>query len=90
MPCSEFGREAPAITAVARVVLARSTEVGSRTLVHAGMQGAESHGQYLSDCKITEPGKNVTSKEGKQNQERVWREMMAKLEGIKPGITRPY
>lgn len=32
--------------------LARTTEVGGRTLVHAAMVGKEGHGQYLSDCKV--------------------------------------
>ncbi|RAR06535.1 NAD(P)-binding protein [Stemphylium lycopersici] len=52
---SEFGREQPSILAFFRLLLARTTEVGSRTLVHAGMSGAESHGKYLSDAQITEP-----------------------------------
>ena len=37
-----------------RFLLARTTEVGSRTLVHAAGSGLESHGQYLSDCLIEE------------------------------------
>lgn len=90
MSHSEFGREASAAIAVARAAFARTTEVGSRTLVNAGMYGPQSHGQYLNDCKIGEPGKNVTGREGKLNQLRVWREMMAKLEGITPGITAGY
>ena len=36
-----------------RALLARTTEVGSRTLVHAAAGGKETHGQYLSDCKVT-------------------------------------
>ena len=31
---------------------ARNSEVGSRTLVHAAEGGKETHGQYLSDCKV--------------------------------------
>jgi len=67
--------------------LARTTEVGSRALVHAGLQGVETHGKYLSDCQITEPSAYVRSTEGKRDQERVWKELVAKLEGIKTGIT---
>ena len=37
-----------------RKVIARDTEVGSRTLVHAAEGGEETHGQYLSDCKVGE------------------------------------
>jgi hypothetical protein len=73
-----------------RFLLARKTEVGSRTLVHAGSQGVESHGKYLSDCEITEPSAFVRSEEGKQIQERVWKELVGKLEGIQPGITADF
>jgi hypothetical protein len=71
-----------------RFLLARKTEVGSRTLVHAGGQGVESHGKYLSDCTITEPSAFVRSAEGKETQERVWKELTQKLEGIREGVTR--
>lgn len=67
--------------------LARSTEVGSRTLVHAATQGAETHGQYLSDCKVAPPSEYVLSAEGYKDQNRVWEELCAKLEAVKPGIT---
>jgi len=35
-----------------RAILARSTEVGSRTLVNGAEGGEETHGQYLDDCKV--------------------------------------
>jgi hypothetical protein len=70
-----------------RFLLARKTEVGSRTLVHAGSQGVESHGKYVSDCEITQPSAFVRSEEGKESQERVWKELVGKLEGIQSGIT---
>jgi retinol dehydrogenase 12 len=37
-----------------RRFIARDTEVGSRTLVHAAQGGEETHGQYLSDCAVAE------------------------------------
>lgn len=36
------------------LLLARTTEVGSRTLVHAMGQGVESHGKYMNDGEIQE------------------------------------
>lgn len=33
-------------------LVARTTEVGSRTLVNAAEGGEETHGQYLDDCKV--------------------------------------
>lgn len=73
-----------------RQLLARSAEVGSRALVHAGAQGAESHGQYLSDCRIAEPSPWVVSEEGREVQQRVWEELKAKLEAIQPGVTTGF
>ncbi|RYP10921.1 hypothetical protein DL764_000357 [Monosporascus ibericus] len=68
-------------------VMARSTEVGSRTLVHGGAQGPNSHGCYISGCQIEEPSPVITGPGGKELQERVWKEIVAKLEAIKPGVT---
>ena len=50
---SALTRESPWALEILKFFLARSTEVGSRTLVHAGTEaGAESHGKYLSSCEI--------------------------------------
>ncbi len=72
---------------VAKALIARSTEVGSRTLVHSAAAGPESHGHYMSECKVKEPSKFVRSKEGAVTQQRVHDELMEILENIQPGIT---
>jgi len=88
---SELARETPTFGFwLIKLLLARSTEVGSRTLIHAGIQGGESHGQYLSDCEIAEPAPLVTSQKGKEAQDRVWAELLKKLEAIKPGVTSRF
>lgn len=84
---SELSRDSGWFLWFMKLVLARTTEVGSRTLVHAGSLGQESHGQYLSDAKITPPSVFVRSDEGAATQKRVWDELVAKLEGIKKGVT---
>ncbi|KAF2026136.1 retinol dehydrogenase 12 [Setomelanomma holmii] len=71
-----------------KLFLARTTEVGSRTLVIAGSSGVGSHGEYQSDGKITPPSEWVRSEEGAKVQKRVWDELVGKLEGIKKGITK--
>jgi retinol dehydrogenase-12 len=35
-------------------IIARTTEVGSRTLVAGVAGGEESHGAYMADCQIAE------------------------------------
>jgi NAD(P)-dependent dehydrogenase (short-subunit alcohol dehydrogenase family) len=88
---SELMREASVMSLILKTVFhARSTEVGSRTLVHAAHAGTESHGQYLSDCKVSDPSKFVMSQEGKKAQGRVWKELSEKLETIQPGILKNF
>jgi hypothetical protein len=84
---SELARDAGWQLAIIKFLLARSTEVGSRTLVHACTQGEESHGAYLSDCQIAEPEAVVTDEEGRKVQPRVWDELAGILETISPGCT---
>lgn len=67
-------------------VMGRTAEEGSRALVDAVGRGEESHGKYLSDCKVAKVSDFVLSKKGAQTQERVWEELNAKLEAIEPGI----
>lgn len=67
--------------------MARTSEVGSLTLVHAAGAGSESHGQYMSECAVKEPSKFVRSTEGAEIQQRVHRELMGILETIRPGIS---
>lgn len=71
-----------------KVVLARSTEEGSRTIVEAASIGDESHGQYMSEALIRDPSPFVLSEEGKKTQERVYTELMEILEEIQPGISK--
>lgn len=62
--------------------------MGSRTLVHAAMQGPSSHGGYLSDCRPAACEGIVRSKESPVVQKRVWDELAARLESIVPGVTK--
>jgi NAD(P)-dependent dehydrogenase (short-subunit alcohol dehydrogenase family) len=71
-----------------KLIVARSTEVGSRTLVNAGAAGVETHGKYLSDCEIDEPIPLVTDAAGKESQERVAAEVFEALEAIHPGCSK--
>jgi len=89
---SSLSREAKGLMAVMftvmKFLLARTTEVGSRTLVASAEAGKESHGQYMSNCVVTEPSAFVRSEEGLKTQERVYTELMAILEKIQPGISK--
>jgi NAD(P)-dependent dehydrogenase (short-subunit alcohol dehydrogenase family) len=88
---SEFAREATSWGFwLFRVLVARSTEVGSRTLVHAGAGGVETHGKYLSDCMIEEPTAAVTDAAGKEGQDRISSEIFKAIEAIQPGVSKNF
>lgn len=86
---SELGRDAPFLLTLMKFFLARTTEMGSRTLVASGIAGPESHGQYMHDAKVDDSAVSgfVKSKDGKKASEQVWKELSAILEAIQPGVT---
>jgi retinol dehydrogenase-12 len=70
-------------------LFARTTEVGSRTLVHAGVAaGEETHGKFMSTCSVLECAALVEGPEGRGLEDRVWNELSEKLEAIQPGVTK--
>ncbi|KAH8657730.1 hypothetical protein BX600DRAFT_482422 [Xylariales sp. PMI_506] len=79
-----FGKQ----IAIMTNLLARTTEVGSRTLVHAIAQGPESHGKYMNDGEVQEHALSafVRSEEGRQAGIKMWEELMCKLEVVQPNI----
>jgi retinol dehydrogenase-12 len=86
---SQLAREAGWLLWVVKLVLARSTEVGGRTLVAAATVGDESHGAYMTDGEVNNGalGPFVTSEDGRKAQTKVWMELEDILETIVPGIT---
>lgn len=50
---SELARDAGWFLYILKLLFARTTEVGSRTLVNAIEGGESTHGQYLSSCQVT-------------------------------------
>ncbi|KFG78754.1 putative short-chain dehydrogenase [Metarhizium anisopliae] len=85
---SELGRDYPTWGFwLLKLLLARSTEVGSRNLVAAGAMGQESHGKYVSDCVVAEPSAFLDSEDGRKVQKMFWKELTQKLDEIKPGAS---
>jgi len=70
------------------LILARTTEEGSRTLFAGAVAGEESHGMYMSDCKVKEPSAFVRSKDGLDTQKKVYEQLLKVLEGVEPEITK--
>ncbi|KAG2118320.1 short-chain dehydrogenase [Suillus clintonianus] len=69
-------------------LLARTTEMGSRTLVHAAIEPSERerHGRYLSSCKVTEESDYALSAEGREVSKRLWHETLKILGDIDPRV----
>ncbi|KAK9364653.1 NAD(P)-binding protein [Lipomyces kononenkoae] len=76
---SELAREGILQVRVMKFFLARTTEAGSRTLVHRD--------NTLDRCKVESVATIVLNSEGQKAQQRIWDELMAKLQKIEPGIS---
>ncbi|KAK6539160.1 hypothetical protein TWF694_009404 [Orbilia ellipsospora] len=88
---SELNRNMPLkmwiMSQTMRLFLARSTEVGSRTLLHGAFAGEESHGKYFSECvdKTDQLPDWVNNVSGKAIQKRVWDSLVKQLNIAQPG-----
>ncbi|KAJ9614112.1 hypothetical protein H2200_002248 [Cladophialophora chaetospira] len=69
-------------------VIGRKSEHGARTLVHGAVAGKETHGQYLSECVVKNYSPFVKSAEGDRTAARLWQEVSAIYEEVKPGCTK--
>ncbi|KAK8035340.1 hypothetical protein PG993_010335 [Apiospora rasikravindrae] len=87
---SELFRHAPWpatwVLYISMRLFARTAEMGSRNLVAAATAPEDTHGKYLSDCKIWEPSRFVRSQDGANVQRRVFAELLELLEKIEPGV----
>lgn len=69
-----------------RFLLGRSTEVGSRTLIHGASAGPSSHGEFMSDGVNQDVAEWIRTDMGKKAQIKVFEQTMKILESRKPGI----
>lgn len=74
------------ITSIAFGIIARSTEVGSRTLVLGASAGPGSHGEFMSDGQNQDVEAWIYKDVGKRVQRKVFEQTMKILETRKPGI----
>ncbi|TVY13336.1 Short chain dehydrogenase sol3 [Lachnellula arida] len=85
---SELEREfSDVVVHFVQSTLGRTTEVGSRAMVHGASSRGESHGQYLPDCKIERPTGLCQGEKAAEIQSNVWEELKGKSEAIQPGVT---
>lgn len=75
-------------------IIARSPEMGSRTLLAAALSKDEveadektaTHGRFLDECVLGRFPDLVLGEDGEALQVKVWKELLEVLEGIEPGI----
>ncbi|EER38498.1 conserved hypothetical protein [Histoplasma capsulatum H143] len=86
-----LGRDTRTLTKImheaVRAMMARTAEVGSRTILHGLLVGEDGHGKLLSGCKIKEfwVPTWLTDPEGQMLQKGIWDELVLKLESVQPG-----
>lgn len=87
---SELARDSGWVLWLLKLVMARSTEVGSRTLVASAAAGEESHGAYMSDAEVANEalGGFMETEGASKAQKKIWRELGEILEDIQPGIMK--
>ncbi|OAX31784.1 short-chain dehydrogenase [Rhizopogon vinicolor AM-OR11-026] len=76
------------IFTIQNYLLARPTEMGSRTLVHPAIEPGERerHGHYLSSCNVVEESDYALGAEGKEVSKRLWNETIKILADIDPRV----
>ncbi|PKX88897.1 putative short-chain dehydrogenase [Aspergillus novofumigatus IBT 16806] len=82
--------KAPWILKLIQALIARTVEEGSKTLLHAASQGVETHGKWLENQVITDPGSIVTSPEAAVVRKKVWAEIIAALHDVDPEVRTEY
>jgi len=71
-------------------LMARTPEMGSRTLVHPAIMPGERerHGHFLSSCEVTEESDYILGSEGKEVSKSLWNETIKILGDIDPRVNK--
>lgn len=75
------------VVALGLLLLGRTAEMGSRTLVVAAAAGEETQGKYMESCQLRDPSPYAMSEDGRKMGKKVYEELIEILEGIEPGVT---
>ncbi|TLD32348.1 short chain dehydrogenase [Venturia nashicola] len=70
--------------------VARSTEVGSRTLLAGAASGEETNGKYMSNCVIAKPVAWIDTEHGLQVGKKAWVDLLQVLESIQQDVTSRF
>ncbi|KAL4937953.1 hypothetical protein BDV06DRAFT_232232 [Aspergillus oleicola] len=75
-----------------KVLFARTAAVGAKTTVSALTAGRESHGGYMVNGELAPEalGAWVQGADGRATQRRLWGEVVAIVEGVRPGTVKAF
>ncbi|KAM0812460.1 hypothetical protein AB5N19_12451 [Seiridium cardinale] len=75
---------------IAKNILGRTAEQGSRNLLFGTVAGRDSHGCFTGNCEIEEDRVPdwITDEEGQRTQQRVWDDIVKELELVEPGCVQ--
>ncbi|KAJ5537337.1 retinol dehydrogenase 14 [Penicillium frequentans] len=82
--------KAPWILKLVQALIARTVENGSKTLLHAVTQGVETHGKWLENQAVADPGTIVTSDEAAVIRKKVWAEITSVLRDVDPELRTKF
>ncbi|RTE74124.1 hypothetical protein BHE90_011445 [Fusarium euwallaceae] len=66
----------------------RDAEMGSRTIMAAAFADEDTHGKWMSHCKLQRWPGLMVGEDGEDMADRVWAELVVIMEGIQGGVTR--
>lgn len=83
------GSDAPMLQTVMRRVLARTQDIGGRPIAAGLVAGKDTNGQYMHDGVVDDAALSsyVKSEDGKAMGERLWNELKAVFDDLRPGLT---
>ncbi|KAH8898253.1 NAD(P)-binding protein [Thozetella sp. PMI_491] len=81
-----MSQSAPGIERVFVSLVGWTPEKGSRSVVYAAVAGQESHGGYISESQLKQESSYIRSPRGRKIQQRLWGDLVAKLETISPDL----
>lgn len=87
---TELGRSKsdPLIVRMIFALIGRTAEQGGRTLTTGITAGKDTHGGYMSECRVKAQSNYVQSERGQRIQKKLWKDLMAILSRISPETAR--
>jgi retinol dehydrogenase-12 len=77
-------RQVPLVERIMFALTGRTAEQGGRSLVYGVVQGNETNGRYISECKVKPQSSYVRSAEGLETRKRLWGDLMKRITEISP------